>query len=88
MRLPASQRLTIPAENGYPANEYRIREGSIEFRSVQITPSAGHELVHDDIRGWRELSADEVQLHFALDTIVAKWLIERLGAVPYPANAA
>jgi len=41
-------------------NEYRLRQGCVEFRA-----SNGE---------WRILSEDEVQLHYVLHTEVAKWL--------------
>ena len=66
--------LRIPSENGSPINEYRIKQGHVEFRSLNAqglpfsSPAAG----------WRTLGIGDIQLHFALKTAVAQWLIERL----------
>ena len=42
------------------ANEYRMRQGCVEFR-------ANH-------GAWRLLGEGDIQFHFALQTEVAKWL--------------
>lgn len=70
----ANDLLRIPSENGCPVNEYRIHEGQIEFRSLDshnkpFSPRGD---------GWRSLAAADIQLHFALKTSVAQWLVERL----------
>lgn len=67
--------LKIPSQNGSPVNEYRIHSGQIEFRSLdnrgQPFPySAGI---------WRVLNANDLELHFVLNTVVAQWLTGRLG---------
>ena len=46
--------------SGDDFNEYRLRQGCVEFR-------ANH-------GAWRILDKSEVQLHFVLHTQVAKWL--------------
>jgi len=46
--------------SGDDFNEYRLRQGCVEFRA-----SSGE---------WRILGEDEVQLHYVLHTEVAKWL--------------
>jgi len=46
--------------SGDDFNEYRLRQGCVEFRA-----SNGE---------WRILSEDKVQLHYVLHTEVAKWL--------------
>jgi hypothetical protein len=77
--------LKIPSENGSPTNEYRISNGQIEFRSLD---SHGQPFSHS-AGLWRILDASDVQLHFALNTAVAHWLIERLEArSPKKARAA
>lgn len=69
----SSELLRIPSENGSPINEYRIYKGQIEFRSLDPNgnPFAGN-------GNWRILDISELQLHFALDTLVAQWLLQRL----------
>jgi hypothetical protein len=42
------------------SNEYRLRQGCVEFRSNH--------------GAWRVLDEFDVQLHFVLDTEIAKWL--------------
>lgn len=53
-------RLNFPSGD---SNEYRIRQGFVEFR-------ANH-------GAWRELSESDVQHHLVLNTEVAKWLQQR-----------
>ena len=52
--------LTFP---GGDSNEYRVRQGCVEFR-------ANH-------GAWRVLDEPDLQLHFVLNTEVAKWLQKR-----------
>ena len=60
-RLPAL-RLTFP---GNEINEYRVRQGCVEFRKNEGP--------------WRTLEESDVQLHFSLHTTVADWLKEHLA---------
>jgi len=46
--------------SGDDFNEYRLRQGCVEFRANNGV--------------WRILEEDEVQLHYVLHTEVAKWL--------------
>jgi len=46
--------------SGGDSNEYRVRQGFVEFRSNH--------------GAWRALDESDVQLHFVLNTEVAKWL--------------
>ena len=57
--LPSLQ-LTFPSGD---LNEYRLRQGEVEFRVDQ--------------KAWRLLGESDVQFHFALNTEVAKWLQTR-----------
>jgi hypothetical protein len=66
--------LKIPSERGSPINEYRIHRGQIEFRSMD---SRGEPFPYSD-GAWRALETRELELHFALHTPVAQWLIKRL----------
>lgn len=45
------------------SNEYRVRQGCVEFR-------ANH-------GAWRALTDSDLHLHFVLNTEVAKWLQKR-----------
>ena len=55
--LPAL-RLTLPDDE---FNEYRLRQGRVEFRTNRGV--------------WGLLAEGDVQLHFVLHTEVAKWLL-------------
>ena len=70
----AKNLLRIPSANGSPVNEYRIHEGQIEFRSLDLR----NKPISPYAEGWRSLEVADIQLHFALKTVVAQWLIERL----------
>jgi hypothetical protein len=72
----SSELLRIPSENGSPINEYRIQNGQIEFRSLD-----SHGKAFALGARWRTLEVGELQLHFALNTVVAQWLMQRLHAV-------
>jgi hypothetical protein len=66
--------LRIPSDHGSPVNEYRIHEGQVEFRSLD-----SHNMPFSKRGdGWRSLDVADIQLHFALKTAVAQWLVERL----------
>jgi len=52
--------LTFPTGD---SNEYRVRQGCVEFR-------ANH-------GAWRVLDESDLQLHFVLKTEVARWLHKR-----------
>jgi hypothetical protein len=67
--------LKIPSERGSPVNEYRIRRGRIEFRSLD---SGGQPFAYTG-GSWRALDTRDLELHFALNTPVAQWLIDRLA---------
>ncbi|HEY6348216.1 MAG TPA: hypothetical protein VI636_02285 [Candidatus Angelobacter sp.] len=69
--------LRIPSQNGAPVNEYRIHQGQIEFRSL----GPQNKSISPQTEGWRSLDASDIQLHFALKTIVAQWLMDRLGSL-------
>ena len=57
-------RLNFP---GGDSNEYRVRQGCVEFRASE--------------EAWRVLNESDVRLHFVLHTEVATWLQTR-KAVP------
>ena len=74
--------LRISSENGAPINEYRIHQGLVEFRSLDPR----NKLLPQPSQGWRSLEVCDIQLHFALKTVVAQWLIERLSSMPEEEN--
>lgn len=69
-------RLRIESVDGSPINEYRIRDGRVELRSMD---ALGHPFLGRASK-WRTLTANDIQLHHALGTVVSKWLRVRLGA--------
>ncbi|HEY6251732.1 MAG TPA: hypothetical protein VI685_17380 [Candidatus Angelobacter sp.] len=69
-----SDLLRIPSQNGSPVNEYRIHQGQIEFRSLD----SQNKPLFQRSEGWTSLDVSDIQFHFALKTVVAQWLIERL----------
>lgn len=69
--------LRISSENGSPVNEYRIHQGQIEFRSLDIHDPP----VSLSSEQWQSLDVADIQFHFVLKTVVAQWLIERLGTL-------
>jgi hypothetical protein len=75
----SNNHLRIPSVDGCPFNEYRIVDGMIEFRALDAD---GKPFSYD--RGqWRSLDVSDLQLHFALNTIVAQWLTNRLHTILY-----
>jgi hypothetical protein len=79
--------LKFKSKNGSPVNEYRIRRGRIEFRSLD---KRGRPFSYNH-GTWAALDNRDIQLHFALNTPVARWLIARLvtpGGSPQPLRAA
>ena len=73
----AKNLLRIPSKNGSPVNEYRIHEGEIQFRSLDFRNKS----ISQELEGWRSLDVTDIQLHFALKTVVSQWLIERLESM-------
>jgi hypothetical protein len=71
--LSGLRSLIIISNDGAPANEYRIEQRSVEFRTI-----AANGKLHASASKWRALNDDEIQLHFALRTPVADWLDKNL----------
>ncbi len=73
-----SQDTTIPlrveVRDGSIFNEYRIRGGRLELRSV-----AGSSHQSRTATDWRGLDDNDIDLHRALGTVVSKWLPMRLA---------
>jgi hypothetical protein len=62
--------LRIASEHGPPGNEYRIRCGDVEFRT--LNPAAGVQEKSE----WKAVPPEDISVHFALNTPVAQWLGE------------
>jgi hypothetical protein len=71
--------LRITSNDGSPSNEYRISDGRIEFRALD---SEGNPFTYSQGK-WRLLDPADLQLHFALNTVVAQWLTERLPTMMF-----
>lgn len=63
--------LHLETENGLVVEEYRIRDGEIQFRQFQR--SAVEEA------GWRTMSPAELTDHVMKKTVVFQWLRQRLA---------
>jgi hypothetical protein len=71
-------RLHIESVAGGPINQYRIVDNAhVEFRSLDAAGSR----FPDERSAWRKLTADEILMHFTLNTVVAEWLTARLTRV-------
>ncbi len=66
-------RLRVDSSSGLPANEYRINHGRVEFRILGSAPERTESLT-----AWKILDEKDVALHYALDTVVSKWLRVRM----------
>ena len=68
--MKTDRRLRIEPLSGVPINDYRMRKGRIEFRSLDR--DGGH--LAGQLSQWRQLTDDEIQWHVALGTVVAQWM--------------
>lgn len=71
-------RLRIDPGDGYPVMDYRIHDGCVESRVIEMEPEVE---VETDSR-WKQLSPEELSSHVMADTVVARWLRRRLGIFP------
>ena len=73
--MPASDRLRVEPSDGSPVRDYRILAGVVETR---ILDAAGKT---DPRTGspWYPLSADQIAGHVRRNSVVAQWLLVRLG---------
>jgi hypothetical protein len=72
--LSGLRSFVVIANHGAPENQYRIRHQHVEFRTIAPDGPPRSD------RPWRVLTADDLQLHFALHTPVADWLDKTLYA--------
>lgn len=68
-------RLRIESPDGLPANEYRLVNGHAEFR---VLPPRGC-LDEACARDWKTLDENDIEMHYALQTVVWEWLEVRVG---------
>ncbi len=63
-------RLRIESASGALVNDYRIRDKSVEVRS--LTPAG--QPIPNSLGRWRMLDESDIALHHILHTPVSKWL--------------
>ena len=68
--------LRLEAQQGSEIEEYRVRDGRVEVRSLR--PPRLHDL-NDGDSGWLQLTAQQLSAHVERSTVVAQWLERRLG---------
>lgn len=69
-------KLRIESVSGSPINDYRIKDGHVQVRSLSPSGSAFPE----NHSAWRTLDEGDIQLHHALKTVVSEWLRLRFSA--------
>jgi hypothetical protein len=65
--------LRIESHNGKIINDYRLKEGKLQFRPI----NADGGLLLGDGSAWRDLTTEDIAKHTALQTVVAEWLAIR-----------
>lgn len=68
-------RLRLESDNGSPAKEYRIEDGSVEVR--MLDPEGVSVRRAGSI--WERLTPEELSVHVERNTVVGQWLERRLG---------
>ena len=68
-------RLRLESDNGSPAKEYRIEDGSVEVRLLDLEGVS----VRRAGSVWERLTPEELSVHVERNTMVAQWLERRLG---------
>ncbi len=68
----ACNRLRLDGVDGSPWQDYRIENGQVEIRvpDVEGNPHNG---------GWRPLAPEQITWHVMRSTVVAQWLLRRIG---------
>ena len=72
-------RLRVEATDGSQGTEYRIEDGRVESRNLNLTPQTTGESA--DI-GWQRLTSGQLTAHVRDGTVLAKWLSRRMGIEP------
>ena len=65
-------RLRVESGNGTAGMDYRIRDGQVECRAIDVSSLANG-------ARWRQLSADELRSLVLANPLLAKWLSHRMG---------
>ncbi len=66
----STDRLRIEPKRAPVINDYRVQGGQVEVRSLD----PGGRPFDRQLSAWRPLNSNELELHFVLSTVVAKWL--------------
>jgi len=65
-----TDRLRIEPKLAPVINDYRIHDGHVEVRTLD----PGGRPVDPQLSAWRPLNSNELEQHFVLSTVVARWL--------------
>jgi hypothetical protein len=74
-RMLACNRLRIDRDDGSAALDYRIENGRVESRTLEM-PTEGHSATG---REWQRLTPEQLTSHIMSNTVVAQWLRRRMG---------
>ena len=73
----AFNRLRIDPGNGSPAVDYRIRNGFVESRTLEMDAAKRTTLATE--KQWQRLTPEQLTSHVMADTVVLHWLRQRMG---------
>ena len=71
----ACKRLRIDPCDGSPVVDYRIENGIVESRTLEMAAEGG---AKTDER-WQRLTSEQLSSHVLANTVVAQWLLRRMG---------
>jgi hypothetical protein len=65
-----TDRLRIEPKLAPVINDYRVHDGHVEVRTLDRNGRPSE----PQLSNWRPLNSNELELHFVLSTVVAKWI--------------
>ncbi len=71
----ACKRLRIDPCDGSPVVDYRIENGCVESRTLETATEGGTTTEER----WQRLTPEQPISHVMADTVVAQWLLRRMG---------
>src|SRR5215469_8060316 len=71
----ACNKLRIDPNDGSPVLAYRIEDGRVERRTMEMPALAGAATEAQ----WQQLTTEQLASHVMANTVVAHWLYRRLG---------
>ena len=71
----ACKRLRIDPCDGSPVVDYRIENGCVESRTLEMATEASTTTEER----WQRLTPEQLISHVMADTVVAQWLCRRMG---------